>query len=68
MSIREGLVQVNTVNRYSSANNLTPQKTRILALLALARKPSAEFVRAVLASHCLHAISHAHWLNGWNLQ
>ena len=50
MSNRGGLGRI-TDNRYISADNLTPQKARILAMLALARDPSAEFVREVMASH-----------------
>ena len=51
MSNRGGLGRINTNNRYISADNLTPQKARILAMLALTRDPSAEFVRAVMDSH-----------------
>ncbi len=51
MSNRGGLGRINTDNRYISADNLTPQKARILAMLALTRDPSAKFVREVMATH-----------------
>lgn len=51
MSNRGGLGRINTDNNYISADNLTPQKARILGMLALARNPSAEFVREVMATH-----------------
>jgi L-asparaginase len=51
MSNRGGLGRISTDNRYISADNLTPQKARVLTMLALARDPSADFVREVLASH-----------------
>ncbi len=51
MSNRGGLGRINTDNRYISADNLTPQKARILAMLALMRDSSPEFVREVMAAH-----------------
>jgi L-asparaginase len=53
MSNRGGLGRINTnvPEGYLSADNLTPQKARVLAMLALARDPSADFVKRVLASH-----------------
>ena len=53
MSNRGGLggINTNTNHDYISADNLTPQKARILAMLALARNPSADFVREVMATH-----------------
>jgi len=51
MSNRGGLGRINTNNRYISAENLTPQKARILAMLALARQSSAEFVQEAMATH-----------------
>jgi L-asparaginase len=51
MSNRGGLGRINTANEYISADNLTPQKARVLAMLALARNPRAEFVAQVLATH-----------------
>lgn len=53
MSNRGGLGRINIPvnNNYVSADNLTPQKARILAMLALARNPSADFVRHVMATH-----------------
>jgi len=51
MSNRGGLGRIHTDNNYISADNLTPQKARILGMLALARNPSADFVRQVMATH-----------------
>jgi L-asparaginase len=51
MSNRGGLGRISTGNEYISADNLTPQKARILAMLALAKNPSKEFVRQVMATH-----------------
>lgn len=51
MSNRGGLGRINTENPYISADNLTPQKARVLAILALARNPRADFVAQVLATH-----------------
>ena len=46
MSNRGGLGRINTENPYISADNLTPQKARVLAMLALAKDPSPAFRRA----------------------
>jgi L-asparaginase len=51
MSNRGGLGRVTTDNRYVSADNLTPQKARVLAMLALARNQSPDFVRHAMATH-----------------
>jgi L-asparaginase len=51
MSNRGGLGRINTENPYISADNLTPQKARVLAMLALAKNPSPTFVTQVLATH-----------------
>lgn len=53
MSNRGGLGRINTPvnNRYISADNLTPQKARILAMLALAKNPSPDFLAEVMATH-----------------
>jgi L-asparaginase len=51
MSNRGGLGRINTSNEYISADNLTPQKARILVMLALAKNPSADFLRHVMATH-----------------
>jgi L-asparaginase len=53
MSNRGGLGRVNTPvnNGYISADNLTPQKARILAMLALARDSSDTFLRQVMSTH-----------------
>ncbi len=51
MSNRGGLGRISGDNRYIPADNLTPQKARILAMLALTRDSSADFVREVMASH-----------------
>lgn len=53
MANRGGLGRINTpVNHdYISADNLTPQKARILAMLALARDPSDAFLREVMSTH-----------------
>jgi hypothetical protein len=53
MSNRGGLGRIsrNVTDDYISADNLTPQKARILTMLAMARDPSAAFVRRVIATH-----------------
>jgi L-asparaginase len=51
MSNRGGLGRINTANEYISADNLTPQKARVLTMLALAKNPSPAFVSQVLATH-----------------
>jgi L-asparaginase len=51
MSNRGGLGRINTENPYISADNLTPQKARVLAMLALAKNPSPAFVAQVMATH-----------------
>jgi L-asparaginase len=52
MSNRGGLGRINAADsEFISADNLTPQKARILAMLALAKNPSPEFLRQVMASH-----------------
>jgi L-asparaginase len=51
MSNRGGFGRISTANEYISADNLSPQKARILAMLALAKNPSAAFVRQVMATH-----------------
>jgi L-asparaginase len=51
MSNRGGLGRINTDNPYISADNLTPQKARVLAMLALAKDPRPEFVAQVLSTH-----------------
>ncbi len=51
MSNRGGLGRINTENPYISADNLTPQKARVLAMLALAKDPSPAFVAQVLGTH-----------------
>jgi L-asparaginase len=51
MSNRGGLGRINGDNPFISADNLTPQKARILAMLALAKNPKADFVRQVLSTH-----------------
>jgi len=50
---RGGLGRINNPvnNNYVSADNLTPQKARILAMLAIARDGSEDFLRRVMASH-----------------
>ncbi len=50
---RGGLGRINNPvnNNYISADNLTPQKARILAMLAIARDDSDDFLRRVMASH-----------------
>ena len=50
---RGGLGRINNPvnNNYISADNLTPQKARILAMLAIARDGSDDFLRRVMASH-----------------
>lgn len=49
MSHRGGLGRISTANAFISADNLTPQKARVLLMLALARDPST--VKQVFASH-----------------
>jgi L-asparaginase len=51
MSNRGGLGRINTNGEFISADNLTPQKARILTMLALAKNPSPAFLKQVLASH-----------------
>jgi L-asparaginase/Glu-tRNA(Gln) amidotransferase subunit D len=51
MSHRGGLGRINTMNEYVSADNLTPQKARVLTMLALAKDPRPQFVAQVLATH-----------------
>jgi L-asparaginase len=51
MSNRGGLGRINATGEFTSADNLTPQKARILAMLALAKNPSPAFLRQVLATH-----------------
>lgn len=51
MSNRGGLGRINTENPYISADNLTPQKARVLAMLALAKDPRPAFVAQVLGTH-----------------
>jgi L-asparaginase len=52
MSNRGGQGRINVdTSEFISADNLTPQKARILAMLALAKNPSAAFLRQVMASH-----------------
>ena len=51
MSNRGGLGRISTANEYISADNLSPQKARVLAMLALAKNPSPAFVAQVLATH-----------------
>jgi L-asparaginase len=53
MSNRGGLGRINTPvnNDYISADNLTPQKARILAMLAMAKDPSLDFLTSVMSSH-----------------
>ena len=53
MTNRGGLGRINNPvnNNYISADNLTPLKARILAMLAMARDPSPDFMRQVMASH-----------------
>jgi L-asparaginase/Glu-tRNA(Gln) amidotransferase subunit D len=51
MSNRGGLGRINGDNPFISADNLTPQKARILAMLALAKNPKVDFVRQVLSTH-----------------
>jgi L-asparaginase len=51
MSNRGGLGRISTAGEYISADNLTPQKARVLAMLALAKNPSPAFVAEVLATH-----------------
>jgi L-asparaginase len=51
MSNRGGLGRITTENAYISADNLTPQKARVLAMLALAKNPSPAFVAEVMRTH-----------------
>ena len=51
MSHRGGLGRITTANEYISADNLTPQKARVLAMLALAKNPTPTFVAQVLSTH-----------------
>lgn len=53
MANRGGLGRINMPvnNGYISADNLTPQKARILAMLALARDSSDAFLREVMGTH-----------------
>ena len=46
-----GRINIPVNNDYVSADNLTPQKARILAMLALARDPSTEFLVRAMATH-----------------
>jgi L-asparaginase/Glu-tRNA(Gln) amidotransferase subunit D len=46
-----GRINIPVNNDYFSADNLTPQKARILAMLALARDPSTEFLVRAMATH-----------------
>jgi L-asparaginase len=46
-----GRINIPVNNDYISADNLTPQKARILAMVALARDPSAEFLADAMATH-----------------
>jgi len=46
-----GRINIPVNNDYISADNLTPQKARILAMLALAREPSAEFLAHAMTTH-----------------
>jgi L-asparaginase len=50
---RGGLGRINNPvnNNYVSADNLTPQKARILAMLAIASDDSDDFLRWAMASH-----------------
>jgi len=51
MSNRGGLGRINTENPYISADNLTPQKARVLTMLALAKNATPAFVAQVLSTH-----------------
>ncbi len=51
MSNRGGLGRINTDNPYVSADNLTPQKARVLAMLAIAKNATPAFVAQVLTTH-----------------
>ena len=53
MSNRGGLGRIGAgaVEGYITADNLTPQKARILVMLAMAKDPSPDFVRRMIATH-----------------
>lgn len=51
MSNRGGLGRINTPNDYLTADNLTPQKARILLMLALAKTKSLDEIRRLVTTH-----------------
>ena len=51
MSHRGGLGRTSTRLDFISADNLTPQKARVLLMLAMARDPAVDAVKKIFASH-----------------